>query len=224
LLLLDEIQHLGTDQKFQAITYTLRTALDQHSRYLDVIFTGSSRVGLRKLFADTKAPFYEFSDRIEFPRLEKDFIDFLANVYQKLVNKTLDVPKAWRIFREIDYNPAYMRSIIKIMILENNYNINDVYKRVLQAIADEYDYPQQWKELTPLDRAIYVALSKNKSVYTERVMKELTNKTGVDVGKPKVQSGLRKLIRLNLISSDGHGKYLIETPGFAQWCINQETR
>lgn len=221
LLLLDEIQHLGTNKKFEALTYALRSALDIHSRHIDVVFTGSSRVGLRKLFADTKAPFYEFSDRIEFPRLEKDFIEFLSGVYRKLINQKLDVPKAWKIFKQIDYNPAYMRSVIKIMILENNNNIIEVYRRVLAAIAEEYDYPKQWKALRPIDREIYIALSNGNAIYSERVMKDISKRAGTRVTKPMVQNSIRKLVRLQLITSDGHGTYLIETPGFAQWCTER---
>lgn len=222
LLLIDEVQHLGSDPKFEALSYALRTALDQYGRYCDVIFTGSSRIGLRKLFSDTKAPFYEFSDRIEFPRLNKDFIEFLSSVQYKLVHKNIDIEKAWKIFKEIDYNPAYMRSVIKIMILENNNDINNVYKRVLQTIALEHDYPTQWKELRPIDREVYVLISQGQPIYAEQTIGNISKKIGSEINKSKIQNCIRKLSRLQLITTDGQGKHLVEASGFAQWCIDQE--
>lgn len=222
IILLDEIQHLGSSKKFESLTYALRTALDIHGRHFDVIFTGSSRLGLRKMFSDTKAPFYEFSDRIEFPRLDARFIDHLASVYKVLVKKEMSTKQMWKIFKEIDYNPAYLRSILKVMILENNDDMSKVYTRVLDAVAQERDYPSQWKEIRVIDREVYMVLSKGRSLYSEKTMIEIGNRIGLEIGKPKIQSSVRRLVKMQLISPDGHGKYLIEAPGFTQWCLNQE--
>lgn len=222
LLLLDEIQHLGSSKKFESLTYNLRTALDIHSRYLDVIFTGSSRAGLKKIFSDTKAPFYEFSDRIEFPSLGKEFVEHMALVYQKLVSKKLSTTKTWKIFKELNYNPAHMRSIVKIMILEDTSQLDNVYIRVLSAIADENDFHKQWKSLKEIDREIYVLLSQEKSIYSDAVAKKLEKKLNKTITNSGIQASIRKLLSMQLISSDGRGKYLIETPGFAQWCLNQK--
>lgn len=221
LLLLDEIQHLGSSKKFEALTYTLRTALDQHSNYLDIIFTGSSRSGLKKLFSNTKAPFYEFSDRIEFPYLERRFVEYMANVYKILVNRELNCAKLWKIFKEINYNPAHFRAILKIMILENTNQLDNVYKRVLNEIADEQDYPKQWKSLKPIEREIYILLSKGKSIYANSTIKKLERKLDRSLSASSIQGVIRKLVKLQLISSDGHGKYLVEAPGLTQWCIKQ---
>lgn len=72
LLLLDEVQHLTTHARFEPLQYALRTALDTLRGQINVVFTGSSRLGMRRMFGDNKAPFYHFAEQLPFPDLEKD--------------------------------------------------------------------------------------------------------------------------------------------------------
>ena len=69
LLLLDEIQALA-GSKHKATIASLRTALDMHKESIKVIFTGSSREGLRQMFSVSSAPFFHYGQNLPFPDLQ----------------------------------------------------------------------------------------------------------------------------------------------------------
>jgi len=69
LLCLDEVQHLATDTRFEPLVSFLRTLIDEHREKLFVVYTGSSRDGLQRLFSRRKAPLFRSSSQIDLPPL-----------------------------------------------------------------------------------------------------------------------------------------------------------
>ena len=61
LLLLDEIQELARIDGTAPLIRSLRTGLDMNKTRVKTIFTGSSTNGLRQMFNDNKAPFFQFA-------------------------------------------------------------------------------------------------------------------------------------------------------------------
>ena len=66
----------------------LRTSLDINKDKIKVIFTGSSREGLRHMFSKSDAPFFHFGQNLPFPEFDQNFIEHLANIF-----KTSNPPK-----------------------------------------------------------------------------------------------------------------------------------
>lgn len=57
LLLIDDVQHIATHDAFKSIAYTLRTAADKNQEKVKMVFTGSSKTGMRELFNKNNAAF-----------------------------------------------------------------------------------------------------------------------------------------------------------------------
>lgn len=222
LLLLDEIQHLSTANRFDSFTHNLRTSLDIYSDKIEVVFTGSSRSGLKNLFSDTRAPLYAFSDQIEFPVLDIKFIEFMKNVFKKVTRRNLDKNKAWDIFQKLDFNPYYMRMILQAMIIQVTDDIDCCYADVKENIALQLGYPEKWKNLRSLDRIVYLAITDNLPIYAVDTLDYLSKQANKNITTGQVQKSVDRLISQNLISQIRRGEYLIENPGFKEWCLERK--
>ncbi len=222
LLLLDEIQHLSTAKSFNSFTHNLRTSLDIYSDKIEVVFTGSSRSGLRNLFSDNSAPLYAFSDQIEFPVLDKKFIEFMQKVFKQVTRRNLDKNKAWDIFQKLDCNPYYMRMILQAMIIQASDDIEHCYANVKENIALQLGYPEKWKKLKRMDRIVYIAITDNLPIYATDTLDLISKQADKNVTTSQVQRSVDRLIIQHLISQIRRGEYLIENPGFKEWCLEQK--
>lgn len=79
VFILDEFQHLSTSSAFDNLLYTLRTVFDSYGSRISVIFTGSSRTGMKAAFEDDKVPFYQSAQVNEFPVIDDGFIEHCTN-------------------------------------------------------------------------------------------------------------------------------------------------
>ncbi len=136
LLIFDEIQHLATDKAFAPLIYGLRTSLDRR-RDIRVVFSGSSRGGIRRMFGDQKAPFFGFSSEVELPDLDQAFTDFLARTFLDVTGRTIDRGALLEQFMRLDRIPFYVREALTLMALEPALSLEDAMERLLNAIAEQ---------------------------------------------------------------------------------------
>ena len=69
LLLMDEVQVLTKKSTNDQFIAGFRTALDINKDLIKVIFTGSSREGLRRMFSQASAPFFHFWSKSSLSRV-----------------------------------------------------------------------------------------------------------------------------------------------------------
>lgn len=218
LLLLDEIQHLSTAKQFAPLSYSLRTTLDRLAPRVKVVFTGSSRTGIRAMFHDHAAPFYHFSDQMPFPNLGQTFIDFLAKVFRRVTKRNLDKEAMWQCFERLDYSPFYLRQVIKALIFDPELSPEQAYKDVLELIATENNYERRWNKLKPLDQQVYLTILDNEPLFTDRQLQHFGKAVGRGaLPRSTVQRSVQRLIAARLISAGSRGEYINEAPGFAAW-------
>lgn len=77
IFLLDEIQHLATDPAFANLVATIRSAFDKYQDKLCVIYTGSSRDGLHRLFREQQSPLFNAAQEYPLPDMGSEFIVFV---------------------------------------------------------------------------------------------------------------------------------------------------
>lgn len=221
IILVDEIQHLSTNDKFSPLTYCLRTALDTHGEYIKAVFTGSSRSGLKQLFNQQSAPFYEFSERVDFPDMDKKFIEHMAKVYKKVTQKTINVNTSFKLFKEMDYSPGHFRATLKQMILKQ-VSLKIAFEQVREAIVLQNGYQEITVNLSSLEREIFVALSMKHKIYNQAYIEHLTRCLGGSITTSKIQTALAKLNRIGIITADREsktGSYFIEAPGLKNYIV-----
>jgi hypothetical protein len=221
ILILDEIQHLTTSKQFDPLSYALRTSIDKLRGQINVVFTGSSRSGMRDMFGDNRAPFYHFSDQVPFPNLDREFIKHVCTTFEKIAHRKISDAQLWRLFVKLGYNPSHLSNIVKSMVLDPNLSMKAAYDQTLAFIAIDHGYEAKWKQLKPLDREVYQAIVKSRPLYSKKSLENFSKAVNKSITAPYVQRSVQRLIKLQLISPEQHGSYLNEAPGFAEWLENR---
>ena len=223
LLLLDEVQELARLSDTGGLIRSLRTGLDVHRAQVKVIFTGSSMNGLRQMFSDYKAPFFQFAHAMAFPRLEQEFTDFLADIYQVRTANTLDKQALYQWLVRFEHIPLHLRTIIQNMIIDPTLPLDVAAAAQQQYLHDSADYAAVWRELKALDRLLLQALAQEKqTLYAQDTRQWLAAQMGVDdVSVPQVQAALRRLTRADFITKNSEGQWAVNHPDMLGWIREQ---
>lgn len=221
LLLMDEVQVLAQTSNSNFIA-ALRTALDINKDQIKVIFTGSSQSGLRRMFSQSKAPFFHFGLNIGFPKFEKDFTDYLAETFKKITGRSLNPNLLWKAFQELQRVTQLARLLVERMALNPNLKIEEVKDQLLSEILDDRKYVETWENLSSLEQALLALIAKeNTSLFSAATRANLSKQLGVKkLEIPAVQSAVRTLSRKNLIGSQDRSDYYIDDPNFKNWVLS----
>lgn len=210
LMLLDEAQEMAKKSDMRDLIGSLRTGLDIHRDRVKVIFTGSSPYGLKSMFNDYKAPFFNFAHQIDFPIFGKEFTDFLADIYEKRTGSSIDKEKFFSYFAALGHTPLFARTMIQEMILNPNLTLEQVFEVKLEEFTKILECATVgMPELTALEKIILQLISENhKSLYSAKTRSIIAERLGVDsVSAQTVQGQLRKLEKKELVIKNAHGDY-----------------
>jgi len=232
LLLMDEVQVLAnTPLNTKANAHFiagLRTALDINKDRVKVIFTGSSQEGLRRMFSQSKAPFFHFGQNLPFPSFDRQFTDHLAQVFKLASKRTLDKNALWEMFMgDLQYTPQLVRSLVERLVLNPTLSLEEAKNGLLTEIVSASAFVETWEKCPVLERLLLSYIARDgKLLFSEKIRKEIAEKIGVEeISLPTMQSTLRVLQRKTLIGqSPGRGEgYFIDDPNFKNWIIEHLT-
>lgn len=218
LLLLDEAQALNRQARNEELLGGLRTGLDINKDTLKVLFTGSSREGLRRMFSEARAPFFHFGTNIELPTLDQGFCFHLAEAFRRSTGRTLDAWKLWAEFESMGNMPGRLRAVVEAMVLNADLDLDQAIALKLHDLHDEVQYARIIKALPVLDRQVLLAALDGAPLFAE----DTRNRIGATLGaKPPtttaIQSATDRLLRDEILTRRERGHYEISDPGFAQW-------
>ncbi|NEN76133.1 ATP-binding protein [Pelistega sp. NLN82] len=220
LLLLDEVQELARIKDTEGIVRSLRTGLDIHQDKIKTVFTGSSINGLKMMFNDNKAPFFHFSHHLDFPLLDKQFTDFLADVYYQRVGKKLNKKQLFAVFKRLHYTPMYMRAIIQDMIITPTLTLEKALESRIEALGQQYAEKDIWSQLKPLEQLLLkdIAYQTSLSIYSKQIQEKYARLLGVDVlSASSIQSSLKRLERSDIITQVQRKQWQINSPLLQTW-------
>lgn len=224
LLLLDEVQALATPGQASFVA-ALRTALDMHKDNVKVIFTGSSREGLRRMFSQANAPFFHFGQNLSFPSLDKRFTDHLADMFRKTTTRSLDADALWQAFREMGDSPQLARALVERMALQPGVSIEAGKEALVSDINSSRNFAHDWQKCSGLERLLLKAIASGVGeLYGVAHRERLAQALGVpDVGVSSVQSALRSMMRRGLVyKSEGRSNHEIEDSMFKEWLLTEQ--
>jgi len=221
LLCLDEAQHLATSTAFENLVFFLRTILDENRGSICVMYTGSSRDGLRKLFSKRKAALFQSSSQIELPTLGAGFIEHMRSCFREASGRDFSFSEGQRAFTLLNQVPREFRSVIERMALMGG---DDIVKEAAALYDDQMEdgsYPAIWKALKGIDQALLTWIAHGKaSLYQDACKRYLADALGVDaVQTHTVQNAINRL-RGEYLSLVAHGTYEFEDPRFRDWITN----
>ena len=218
LVVVDEVQHLAKPE-FHNFVAALRTALDIRKDKVKAIFTGSSRVRLQAMFESTKSPLFQFSQRVDFPDLDEQFVDFMADRFHQATKRTLLRKDAIAAFKATHATPGLFRDALQRLILEGGIDIRAKARELVAQSQSGAAYKATIADLPALDRAVLgLALNLGGSLYSKSAKTYLTKFLGVaNVTNNEIQGSLNRLMRNQILYSPVRGIYEIEDPQMAAW-------
>jgi hypothetical protein len=232
LLLMDEVQSLANNTSHAKANAQfiagLRTGLDMYKDHVKVIFTGSSQEGLRRMFSQSKAPFFHFGQNLPFPSFDRQFTDHLVQVFKQATQRALDKEALWEMFSgDLQYTPQLARSLVERLVLNPGLSLEEAKSGLLTEIYSGRAFVETWEKCPVLERMLLSYISRDGTLlFSEKIREEIAEKLGVAaLSIPTMQSTLRVLQRKNLIGqSAGRGEgYFIDDPNFKNWIIEHLT-
>lgn len=215
LLALDEFQSLAhADENLIA---AFRTALQDLEGSLSVVFTGSSREGLNRLFRRANAPLFRSAIPIQLDPMRDDFVESRADYLADIADLTVDRDQLKLLFERLLRTPHFLNEIVFGMLVSGDADVAVAMKAWLQD-KSENEYPQVLGNLKPLDLAMvnWLAESGEESVYSARAREHMQAFLGIDTppGTPVVQTCIRRLTKLGVVDPTGTtGGYQLADPG-----------
>lgn len=223
LLLLDEVQVLAQYDSNQLFIAGLRTALDMHKDTIKVIFTGSSREGLRRMFSQSSAPFFHFGQNLQFPELTRQFTDHLSLVYKKITKQILEPDLLWDAFQEMGCVPQLARSLVERLALNPDISILTAKEQLLNDVFNDRAYIELWDKASKLEQMLLNEIAQGtESLFSEMNRQKFAKRLGIEeLAVSSTQSALRVLQRKLLIGrSPDRSGYFIDDPNFNRWLLN----
>lgn len=225
LLLLDEVQALAQGMHNVTFVAALRTALDMHKDQVKVIFTGSSREGLRRMFSEAKAPFFHFGQNLPFPEFDSGFTDHLAEVFQATTKRRLDRRELWLAFKEMQRVPQLVRSLVERMALNPGLSLEEAKHQLVTEVTDARLYADAWNACTALEQLLLIEIAAHATqMYGNETRTRLAASLGVsELPVSAVQSALRTLQKKELVGRHpDRGGYFLDDPNFKAWMLQEK--
>lgn len=224
LLLLDEVQILAQKESNANFVAALRTSLDIAKDTIKVIFTGSSREGLRRMFSESKAPFFHFGQNLPFPEFDRGFTDHLCRAFQNVTQRKLDSDMLWSAFVKMQKIPLFARTLVERLALNPELTVPEARDQLLSEVFDERAFQEIWNNCSALEQLLLRSVAcGNVALFSTKTQSQFAKKLGIEnLPISSIQSAVRTLLRKGVIGrfSDKTG-YFIEDPTFKGWfCDN----
>lgn len=167
ILVIDEIQTIGTKKEHYPLAAALRTFLDIAPDNVKAVFTGSSKMGLREMFEFTKAPFYNFASIVNFPIMDRGFADHLSECLKKASGRQIDTSgQIWKVFTECGGNAAETVNVVEKALKTGSSEISAIWEARKNDILGVGGYcERKWRDFTDAERLAYLMVSEHRHPY-----------------------------------------------------------
>lgn len=215
VLALDEFQALA-EKSAENFVAAFRTALQDLEGSLSIVFTGSSRDGLTRLFSRSKAPLFRSAETVTLPSLGDDFVDSRADYLEQIADLKVDRNALKLLFSTLCYTPLFLNDIVRWMLVTGNSSVDEA-KEAWMAEKRADEYADLFRQLTDLDLAIVIWLARSgqRSVYTEEARAAMGAIMHTDPPLAhQVQARIRRLTKSQVLEPTGAtGQYEIADQG-----------
>lgn len=211
LLVIDEVQHLATSDKFTNFTAALRTALEGSADCIKAVFTGSSQAGLTRMFYDTKAAFYGPGSQISLPRFGDDFIEFITQKADETYKRPFAVADVAHVFELHNQSPYFLRQSLNFAVLKG-VALKTGARQVGMELYIELGLQEKWVALSNIEQTIVQCIYSKDQLYTESTRERISAITGERVTARKIQLAVAKLEKGEWIDKALDGRYEIADP------------
>lgn len=184
VLFLDEIQEIGDVVEGKSIEGAIRHVA-QKTKYLSLIFSGSNRHLLAKMFYDKSRPLYKLCDRIVLERISRS--EYVAHINEFAIEK-------WGS----SLKPAVLETIFELTELHPYYVNNlclHLWGASINGMPQSCDVTTCWNEMIKEERSEILRELSELSIGQRKVLNTIAN------GQKTMLTGKKALKEVDLTSS-----------------------
>lgn len=228
LFLLDEVQHLATKIEFSPLVSLLRTVFEGNQHKLKVVYTGSSREGLQRLFKRRKSAMFKSSSQIDLPLLDRNFIRHELAAYKKATGRELSESVAINTFQKLHSIPRDFRELLEVcmtQVIEPD-DFKTLAADFCNSMLQDDGYAHTWEELKPIDKHILALFASDSTIalYSEETKQQLADAIGVDdMPNHTIQNAVNRLREKGVLVQLERGMVEFEDAHFKDWCNLEST-
>ncbi len=223
LLVLDEAQVLA-DPAHSNLAHSLRAGLDSRKQNIKVVFAGSSEPTLRRMFARSTEPFYNWAPLEPFELLGEDFVKAMTAKVNVLSKFPLSEKDALAAFEALQRTPEFFRRYLNRYITYAELGAPAALADTEEHVFSDANFLERWNKLVAIDQAVLQLLVHGvKDVQSEAARKELARltKRPEPVGSHLPGQSLKRLQASDLVAKFDYGDYQLQDDAFAQWLRNR---
>ena len=221
LLIVDEAQSMATAPDGGDAAAALRSVLQIHDQTLLAFFTGSSQHNLARLLDDASAPFYQFGQRLNLPRMEREFSDFIGERFEYAApHLPLDRAALYEALRALDHMPGPFVEMGKNMLMAGDNEIPTFLAAERAAVDDRVEAMIESRKLSLRELAVAARIAHGLPYSSRAALAycEAIEGTGQKLRGAQAQRCLNKLTDAGLVDRGyGHGEVFIATSAFAEY-------
>ncbi len=225
LLVFDEVQELATAADGENVVSAIRSAITKSKNSVRVVFTGSSQQKLLELFTRSRAALYEGASTLPFPRLDDEFIAFIAQCCRERFKKRIAAGELAEAFARLHYQPRALIDLVLVFASRAEESLAATFDERVRAQLMGAEYGALWSSLKPLQQRICLRIARGEDVTSVAARQEYA----LGYKKPEIPPGtvndaLRAMLASHVLikSTSGRGAYGIDDPLFAEW-LNRES-
>ncbi len=220
LLALDEVQHLATETSFEPLVFALRGMIDTNRKRVRVLYTGSSRSGLKKLFNRRNAPLFSSSQQIDLPDFGRGYLEHMAMAFTEATGRTLRIDECQAAFKMLKKVPFDYRQMMDQLILKGGTDIRAAAQDYLIENNQDETYLSNWNDMKPVDQAVmqWVVTGNPQGIYSQEARAFIADRLGVaEMDTHSIQNAVNRLRRNAHLAPVSQGKYEVEDLYFGDW-------
>jgi hypothetical protein len=221
LLLVDEAQELARNKENELMAMALRTAITKNSDKLRVVFTGSSRTQLANVFSNSNAPLFSVGATVqEFPRLGREFVEFVAKKFELASGRTFNVAAGWTAFEDFHQQPEPFLSAVVALLMHPSLTFARAVAIEKAEQDKEENHEGTWASLDAMQRQLLLLFVNDPRAkpFGKAALAKLAKALGVPSLAPTdVQYSLNGLKTRTIISKSPGGVHTFESAAFERW-------
>lgn len=219
LIAIDEAQVLAA-KEHSHFAHALRATLDTRKETIKVIFAGSSETTLRRMFARSSEPFYNWAPLEPFPLLGRDFVEAMVLKVNELSKFELGVPFALEAFDALHQTPDFFRRFLNRFLTHAQLGAQAALDATKQEVFNDKVFANLWNALLPADREVLRLIAAGaQDVHSKASRARLGEVLGLacEATPNTPAQALRRLQADTVLTRMEYGEYRFEDEAFREW-------
>ena len=219
ILAVDEAQTLATKENSD-FAHALRSALDTRKTNIKVIFAGSSENTLRRMFARSSEPFYNWAPLRPFELLGVDFVSDMTMKVNDLSKHPLTLKESIHAFDELNSTPDFFRRFLTQYLTHAQLGAQAALVVTKTEVFNDKAFVNYWSTLLPADKEILKMLAAGESdLHGKKSRTTLGAALGLGTmtSLSTPQQAIKRLQTDAVLTRLSHGEYAFEDEAFARW-------